>query len=146
IAHHSPKREQTKRDIAPPQGRAAYQYCLIAHSAPLPPGMSRNASSSRLHLLDALRGIAAIGVVLHHEAPLYGAPGLFPRAYLAVDFFFALSGFVIAHAYDRRMAEGLGFGGFMLRRFVRLHPIVPLATLIGALAWVFAPFPHAAHV
>ena len=108
------------------------------------------ATKSHFEVLDGLRGVAALLVLVFHISEILSkgvmADNWLPHGALAVDFFFALSGFVIAHAYDRRMAEGLGFGGFMLRRFVRLHPIVPLATLIGALAWVYAPFPHAAHV
>lgn len=95
--------------------------------------MSRNVSSSRLHLLDALRGIAAIGVVLHHEAPLYGAPGLFPRAYLAVDFFFMLSGFVLTLAFEPKLRDGLDTGTFMIRRIARLWPVLAVGVLIGAL-------------
>jgi peptidoglycan/LPS O-acetylase OafA/YrhL len=102
------------------------------------------ATKAHFEVLDGLRGVAALLVLVFHISEILSkgvmADNWLPHGALAVDFFFALSGFVIAHAYDRRMAEGLGFGGFMLRRFLRLHPIVPLATLIGALAWVFAPF------
>lgn len=107
------------------------------------------AAKPHFEVLDGLRGVAALLVLVFHISEILSkgvvADNWLPHGALAVDFFFALSGFVIAHAYDGRMAEGLGFGGFMLRRFIRLHPMVPLATLIGALAWVFAPFPHAPH-
>jgi peptidoglycan/LPS O-acetylase OafA/YrhL len=63
-------------------------------------------------MLDALRGLAAVGVVLHHEAPLYHSPGLFPRAYLAVDFFFMLSGFVLTLAFEPKLRAGMGAGDF----------------------------------
>lgn len=95
--------------------------------------MSQAAPSARLPLLDALRGVAALCVMLHHEAPLYGAPGLFPRAYLAVDFFFMLSGFVLTLAFEPRLREVLGAGAFLLRRVARLWPVLAVGVLIGAL-------------
>lgn len=94
------------------------------------------APSGRLPLLDALRGVAALGVVLHHEAPLYGTPGLFPRAYLAVDFFFMLSGFVLTLAFEpklRAQTEArLNAADFMIRRVARLWPVLAVGVLIGA--------------
>ncbi|HWU03056.1 MAG TPA: acyltransferase, partial [Novosphingobium sp.] len=98
---------------------------------------------AHFEVLDGLRGVAAVLVLGFHLSEIVSggnpARNIFPHGALAVDFFFALSGFVIAHAYDARMAQGLGFGGFLLRRVVRLHPLVPLATAIGALAWLFGP-------
>lgn len=96
--------------------------------------MSKTASPARLPMLDALRGLAAVGVVLHHEAPLYHSPGLFPRAYLAVDFFFMLSGFVLTLAFEPKLRAGMGAGDFMLRRVARLWPVLAVGVLIGA-AW-----------
>ncbi|GGF17222.1 acyltransferase [Aliidongia dinghuensis] len=72
--------------------------------------------------LDGLRGVAAISVVIFHYSGHLGYR-LLPHASLAVDFFFALSGFVIAHAYERRLREGQRFGDFMRRRLVRLYPL-----------------------
>ncbi|MDB5360475.1 MAG: acyltransferase [Rhodospirillales bacterium] len=72
--------------------------------------------------LDGLRGIAAVSVVLFHYSIHLGRP-LLPSAYLAVDFFFALSGFVIAHAYERRLQAGQSTGEFMMRRLIRLYPL-----------------------
>jgi peptidoglycan/LPS O-acetylase OafA/YrhL len=69
-----------------------------------------------------MRGIAAIAVVMFH-ADIY-FHGLYPRsAYLAVDLFFCLSGFVIAHAYDNRLAVGLTPAEFMRIRILRLYPL-----------------------
>ncbi|NKJ00780.1 acyltransferase [Novosphingobium sp. SG707] len=90
------------------------------------------APSGRLPLLDALRGVAALGVVLHHEAPLYGGPGLFSRAYLAVDFFFMLSGFVLTLAFEPKLRSGLNAADFMIRRVARLWPVLAVGVLIGA--------------
>ena len=75
--------------------------------------------------LDALRGIAALGVMGYHQ------PGWLPGGYLAVDLFFILSGFVIAHAYHRQMAAGMGPRAFLWRRAVRLWPCLALGAMLG---------------
>jgi peptidoglycan/LPS O-acetylase OafA/YrhL len=109
-------------------------------------------TSRHFEVLDGLRGVAALLLLVFHisEVLTYGHPeaNWLPHGALTVDFFFGLSGFVIAHAYDKRMAEGMSFGGFMLRRFIRLHPMLLLSVTVGALAWVFDPFaltPHLAN-
>jgi peptidoglycan/LPS O-acetylase OafA/YrhL len=61
------------------------------------------------------------------------------HAYLAVDFFFCLSGFVIAGAYDTRL-EKIGLAAFLRRRLIRLHPLVVLGSLLGLLTFRFDPF------
>lgn len=79
----------------------------------------------RFRVLDSWRGILALLVALgHFEAlwPFVNAP-LIRNSYLAVDFFFVLSGFVIAHAYGNRVREAGSAAGFMLRRFGRLWPL-----------------------
>ncbi|NBW09661.1 MAG: acyltransferase [Caulobacteraceae bacterium] len=82
--------------------------------------------------LDALRGVAAIAVVARHLDGL--APGNpFPASYLAVDFFFGLSGFVLAHAYGRRLGEGMSFRRFALARLIRLYPLYFIAGLLAIL-------------
>ncbi len=79
-------------------------------------------------LLDGLRGFAALFVVSIHSRPLWGAGAL--HAYLAVDLFFILSGFVIAHAYERKLDSGaMTFGDFVKVRLVRLYPMYALAML-----------------
>lgn len=88
--------------------------------------------AARLPMLDALRGVAALCVVLHHEAPLYGAPGPFSRAYLAVDFFFMLSGFVLTLAFEPKLRAGMGAGDFLRRRVARLWPVLAVGVMIGA--------------
>lgn len=77
--------------------------------------------------LDGLRGVAALVVIWLHT----GAPPL-PRSYLAVDFFFALSGFVLAHGYEGRLKSGMAPAEFMLRRYIRLWPLYILALVLGA--------------
>jgi peptidoglycan/LPS O-acetylase OafA/YrhL len=89
----------------------------------------------RQHLvvLDGLRGVAALCVLLLHTASTFGLPPPL-HAGLAVDFFFALSGFVIAHAYDDRLRSGMSLGAFMRLRAVRLYPMILASVLLGALS------------
>ena len=85
--------------------------------------------SHRYAVLDGLRGLAALCVVLFHA----GGRRFVPGGYLAVDFFFALSGFVIAFAYEDRLAAGLTSRRFMLLRLARLYPLYLLSILLGVL-------------
>ncbi len=93
-------------------------------------------------LLDGLRGIAAIAVVIFHFMefvfPDY-KDNFISHAYLAVDFFFCLSGFVIAYAYDSKISN-LGLIAFLKLRLIRLHPLVIIGSIIGLAAFVFDPF------
>ncbi len=81
--------------------------------------------------LDGLRGVAAILVVAFHVGLTWNQP-IVRGAYLAVDFFFILSGFVIAAAYDERLREGMTSAAFIVRRLIRLWPLFALALLIAA--------------
>jgi peptidoglycan/LPS O-acetylase OafA/YrhL len=90
-------------------------------------------------ILDGLRGVAAMIVVLFHicEANSAGPyDQLINHGYLAVDFFFVLSGFVIGYAYDDRWGK-LTIGGFFKRRIERLQPMVVMGMLIGAACFYF---------
>ena len=90
-------------------------------------------------ILDALRGVAAIIVVIFHLGePLATSrfDNLVNHGYLAVDFFFLLSGFVIGYAYDDRW-EKLSFKSFIKRRLIRLQPLVILGMTLGALGFYF---------
>ena len=82
--------------------------------------------------LDGLRGLAALLVVYHHQhlAGINGAP---PAAYLAVDLFFLMSGFVIAHAYEDKLRDGMAPLAFMRLRLIRLYPLYLLGSAIGLL-------------
>jgi len=84
--------------------------------------------------LDGLRGVAAILVVLFHENYWFSQTGLVPKAYLAVDFFFCLSGFIIAYSYSEHLISGqLSFLKFSAIRLVRLYPLYLLGTVLGLL-------------
>lgn len=86
------------------------------------------------NVLNGLRGIAAIMVLWYHVFEAFATSALdqvINHGYLAVDFFFVLSGFVIGYAYDDRW-QSMGIGNFLKRRLIRLQPMVVLGALIGA--------------
>ena len=86
------------------------------------------------HTLDALRGIAAIAVVLGHATPLFLPFRPMPSYPLAVDLFFALSGFVLAHSYGAKLSRDLTWRAFMRTRLIRLYPLYILGAALGVLA------------
>ena len=94
-----------------------------------------NSASGRARVfpvLDAIRGIAALLVVQRHAAPLF-AMSAWPATHLAVDLFFLMSGFVIAHSYDEKLAMGLKFKSFMLIRIIRLYPLYLVGLILGVI-------------
>ena len=101
-------------------------------SSPAPSRPEPGSATGRLVTLDVMRGVAAVFVCLSHFNELAG--GWYPRfAYLAVDLFFILSGFVIARAYDERLRTSMTFGDFFWRRLTRLLPILIIGAFLGAL-------------
>lgn len=91
------------------------------------------------NILDGLRGIAALTVVWFHIFEAFATSHLDQRinhGYLAVDFFFILSGFVIGYAYDDRWKK-MSNWDFVKRRIIRLHPMVVMGAIIGALLFYF---------
>lgn len=99
-------------------------------------------TKNHFEILDGLRGVAALSVLIFHfmEIAVPDFPNNFiAHAYLAVDFFFCLSGFVIAYAYDGKL-NNIGIGNFMKLRLIRLHPLVIITSIIGLLAFIFDPF------
>ncbi|MDP3737110.1 MAG: acyltransferase [Hyphomonadaceae bacterium] len=85
----------------------------------------------RFLVLDGMRGLAAFAVILDHVSS-ETLRAWFPGRYLAVDFFFVLSGFVLAHAYGQRLASGaLTPLGFLKIRLIRLYPLYLLGLAIG---------------
>ena len=90
-------------------------------------------------ILDGLRGIAALTVVWFHIFEAFATSHLDQRinhGYLAVDFFFILSGFVIGYAYDDRWKK-MTVTEFLKRRLIRLHPMVVIGAVIGAVMFYF---------
>ena len=98
------------------------------------------ASKPRYEILDGLRGVAALMVVIFHLFETYSKGPAFQivnHGYLAVDFFFVLSGFVVGYAYDDRW-DKMTTWGFFKRRLTRLHPMVIAGTLVGAALFFFS--------
>jgi peptidoglycan/LPS O-acetylase OafA/YrhL len=86
-------------------------------------------SKQHFAVLDGLRGVAAFYVAFHHL-------NSYSHGYLAVDFFFMLSGFVIAFSYEDQLLHGtMSFAQFLARRFIRLYPLIALGTVAGFLAY-----------
>ncbi len=90
-------------------------------------------------ILDGLRGVAAMMVVIFHTFEAWNGGGkdsairqVINHGYMAVDFFFMLSGFVVAYAYDDRWGK-MSVTDFFKRRLIRLQPMVIMGTIIGAL-------------
>lgn len=91
------------------------------------------------NILDGLRGVAAITVVCFHLFEAYATSHLdqqLNHGYLAVDFFFILSGFVVGYAYDDRW-KTMKIKDFLKRRFIRLQPMVVIGAIIGAIMFYF---------
>lgn len=92
-----------------------------------------NLIKQRFVVLDALRGVAALCVMMHHAEQFYGHPGVFAHAYLAVDFFFMLSGLVISDVYATRFASGMNLSRFLVVRVKRLWPTLVIGVVLGGL-------------
>lgn len=107
--------------------------------------MSRTSSAAfadtkpHYELLDGLRGVAALLVIWYHVFEGFATSPYdqrFNHGYLAVDFFFILSGFVIGYAYDDRWPAGkMTLKTFFRRRLIRLHPMVVMGAVLGAVAF-----------
>jgi peptidoglycan/LPS O-acetylase OafA/YrhL len=95
-------------------------------------------SSHRFLVADGLRGIAALLVLFYHLEQSRHTPGPFARGYLAVDFFFMLSGFVMAHTYDPRWSSSYGTRRFLRARISRLWPTMALGIIAGTLVAIAA--------
>ena len=102
------------------------------------------ASKPHYEILDGLRGVAAVMVIIFHlfEAHAGGShlTQIINHGYLAVDFFFMLSGFVIGYAYDDRWNR-MTVGTFFKRRIIRLHPMVIMGSIVGAAFFYFQESP-----
>ena len=95
-------------------------------------------SKPHYELLDGLRGVAALVVMWYHVFEGFATSPIdqgFNHGYLAVDFFFILSGFVIGYAYDDRWKKTLTTREFFKRRLIRLHPMVIMGVVLGAITY-----------
>ena len=101
-----------------------------------------NLSESKPHyeILDGLRGVAALLVVLFHILEIHShgdhSKQIINHGYLAVDFFFMLSGYVVSYAYDGRWNQ-MSLKDFFKRRIIRLHPMIIIGMIIGAALFYF---------
>ena len=106
----------------------------LGQQEPARTGAPQASASRHYETLDALRGVAALAVLLLHTRNYLLWPDLARSAYLAVDFFFVLSGFVVAHAYDAKLGRSLPVTRFLKLRLIRLHPLHLAGILVGAAA------------
>ena len=83
-----------------------------------------------------MRGVAAISVLLFHLGAWTEQRNFFSHGYLAVDFFFCLSGFVMAHAYGNRLGASMTFRDFVAQRVIRLYPVIFLGMVLGAIYYL----------
>lgn len=101
-------------------------------------------TKSHYKILDGLRGVAALMVVIFHTCEVYAHGNRFKlklnHSYLAVDFFFLLSGFVVAYAYDDRWGK-MSQWDFYKRRLIRLQPMIIMGTVVGAALFYFQTGP-----
>lgn len=89
------------------------------------------------HILDGLRGVAALMVIWYHVFEAFATSPYdqrFNHGYLAVDFFFILSGFVIGYAYDDRWKR-MNQKDFYKRRLIRLQPMIIMGTVLGVISY-----------
>ena len=96
----------------------------------------------RFSALDACRGFCAVAVVFYHmdaQTHFHGWP-VVRNGFHAVDFFFVLSGFVIASAYGQKLQTGEQLRRFTIRRFGRLYPLhaAVLAAYVLVELWALA--------
>ena len=89
------------------------------------------------NILNGLRGVAALTVIWYHVFEAFATSPFdqkFNHGYLAVDFFFILSGFVIGYAYDDRWGK-MSIKDFFKRRLIRLHPMIIMGTVLGVITF-----------
>ena len=105
--------------------------------AALDVAVSPKKATRRFLTLDALRGVGAIAVMGGHAGIILNAY-MPPFMYLAVDMFFVLSGFVLAHAYDGKFADGMSVPSFLRARIARLYPVYLIGLVLGLVSVAFA--------
>lgn len=95
--------------------------------------VAMQAKEQRFLLLDAMRGVAALAVIWGHMGDAWVHP-VGQLYILAVDFFFMLSGFVMAHAYKHKLASTMSPPAFFRVRIIRLYPLLIFGALLGSAA------------
>ena len=97
------------------------------------PARSRAQTTVHIPALDGLRGIAAFIVLMFHAAQIIWPDCILPHAYLAVDFFFLLSGYMVAHAYEEKLKTSMSVWRFAAIRLARFYPMVFAGAVFGVL-------------
>ena len=116
-----------QRDRSPPKDDVSFR-----------PALPHPATQQHFLMLDGLRGVAAIAVAIYHACAVFGGTQLLPKAFLAVDFFFLLSGIVVAHAYEGRLQQGQ-IREYFERRLIRLYPMIIVGALLGMSVIITSP-------
>ena len=83
---------------------------------------------TRFLWLDGLRGISALCILVYHSGLV--DPRLIGWAWLCVDFFFCLSGFVLARSILESSQSNLGAGHFLKNRIIRIWPVLIIAIVL----------------
>lgn len=97
--------------------------------------MTIDSNGQRYLFLDGLRGIAALAIVIHHFTQhSVGHRAVFSSAAIAVELFFCLSGFVIAHSYHQRLIDGMPLATYARKRLSRLYPMYAVGLMLGLAA------------
>ena len=105
---------------------------------------TRSTGKAFFYVLDGMRGVAAMLVVLLHTPQFFGDVD-FQESYLADDIFFAMSGIVLANAYEQRLKTGLSTKTFAWIRVVRLYPLYALGVILSVLALALGSDPEKAY-
>lgn len=134
-------RDIRKKSILPPHPPTLKSNPSILYMKHLLSSSAFADTKPHYHTLNGLRGVAALMVVWYHVFEGFAFAGgtmidTFNHGYLAVDFFFMLSGFVISYAYDDRWAGKMTWKDFLKRRLIRLHPMIVMGAIIGAIAFM----------
>ena len=101
-------------------------------------------TKKHFYTLDAMRGIAAIAVVIHHFTQFTQYP-LFKNGVLAVDIFFILSGFVLTYSYKATLDSGMPPSDYILRRLIRLYPMFLLGLILGTITFYYYSKGHSTY-
>ena len=89
-------------------------------------------TAKRIHTLDGFRGIFALMIIIDHAAndSVIFQNFIVQKADFFVDYFFVLSGFVISYNYLHKIKDFASFKDFMVRRLIRLYPLLLYTTLL----------------
>jgi len=107
---------------------------------PMPPAKK---SAPQIRALTGARGIPVLLIVLFHYHEWFGHTGrpwydaVVSKGYIWVEFFFALSGFILFYVYGPRLGERLSaptIGAFLAARVSRLYPLQLVTLLVAAVA------------